>query len=111
MSDRDGFGPFFVGFLIGGLSAAVVTLLYAPQSGEETRTLIKDKSIELRDKAQATTQEALARAEEAASNAATAARNRADEMSRQLREGKKSVESIPSPLKPTDQSGGGSLAV
>ncbi len=51
MSDRDDFGAFLVGFVVGGVAGAVAALLLAPQSGEETRALIKDKSIELRDKA------------------------------------------------------------
>jgi len=82
MSDRDEFGAFLMGFIIGGLTGAVVSLLMAPQSGEETRALIKDKSIELRDKAQITAEEALARAEAAAAEA----RARADEIAMQLRE-------------------------
>ena len=36
MSDG-GSGDFFKGFLIGGMIGAVVALLYAPQSGKETR--------------------------------------------------------------------------
>ena len=51
MSDNDGFGAFLMGFVVGGVAGAVAALLLAPQSGEETRSLIKDKSIELRDKA------------------------------------------------------------
>ena len=51
MSDRDDFGAFLIGFVVGGLTGAVVSLLLAPQSGEETRAVIKEKSIELRDKA------------------------------------------------------------
>jgi len=51
MSDRDDFGAFLIGFVVGGVAGAVAALLLAPQSGEETRALIKDKSIELRDKA------------------------------------------------------------
>jgi gas vesicle protein len=82
MSDRDEFGAFLVGFIVGGLTGAVVALLFAPQSGEETRALIKDKSIELRDKASHTAEEALARAEAAAQEA----RARADELAKQLRE-------------------------
>ncbi len=66
MSDRDEFGAFLVGFIVGGLTGAVVALLFAPQSGEETRALIKDKSIELRDRASQTAEEALARADELA---------------------------------------------
>jgi len=82
MSDRDEFGAFLVGFIVGGLTGAVVALLFAPQSGEETRALIKDKSIELRDRAQQTAEEALARAEATAQEA----RARADELARQLKE-------------------------
>ena len=51
MSDRDEFGAFLIGFVVGGLTGAVAALLFAPQSGEETRAVIKEKSIELRDKA------------------------------------------------------------
>ncbi|MGH2607283.1 MAG: YtxH domain-containing protein, partial [Anaerolineales bacterium] len=50
MSDRDSdFGAFFSGFVIGGLVGAAVALLMAPQSGEETRHMIRDKGIELKD--------------------------------------------------------------
>ena len=51
MTDRhDGdFGSFFSGILLGGLIGAAVALLMAPQSGEETRKLIREKGIELRD--------------------------------------------------------------
>jgi gas vesicle protein len=82
MSDRDEFGAFLVGFIVGGLSGAVVALLFAPQAGEETRALIRDKSIELRDRAQMSAEEALARAEAVAADA----RARADELAAELRE-------------------------
>jgi gas vesicle protein len=102
MSDRDEFGAFLVGFVVGGLTGAVVALLFAPQSGEETRALIKDKSIELRDKAQVTAEEALARAEQVAADARTRAeelakeaRTRAEELAREVRErGKSAVEAV-----------------
>ena len=91
MSDRDEFGAFLVGFIVGGLSGAVVALLFAPQTGEETRALIKDKSIELRDKAQISAEEAIARAEAAAADA----RARADDLARQLRDrGQEVVEDV-----------------
>ena len=41
----------FVGFIVGGLAGALVALFNAPQSGEKTRALIRDKSVELKDKA------------------------------------------------------------
>jgi gas vesicle protein len=69
MSEHDDFGTFLVGFVVGGLTGAVVALLFAPQSGEETRTVIKEKGFELRDKASQTAEETLARAEAAAADA------------------------------------------
>ncbi len=39
------------GFLIGGLAGALVALFNAPQSGVKTRALIRDKSIELKERA------------------------------------------------------------
>lgn len=63
MSDHDDFGSFLVGFLVGGISGAVAALLLAPQSGEETRTVIKDKAIELRDQASTTFDETVEKTE------------------------------------------------
>jgi gas vesicle protein len=96
MSDRDEFGAFLVGFIVGGLTGAVVSLLFAPQSGEETRALIKDKSIELRDKATTSAEAAIARAEAAAAEA----RARAEELAKELRaRGKEVVETVRKPRK------------
>ena len=65
MSDRDSdFGAFLAGFVLGGLAGAVTALLLAPQSGEETRVQIHDKSIELKDKATETAEEYRVRADE-----------------------------------------------
>jgi gas vesicle protein len=50
MSERDDFGAFMIGFVVGTLTGAVVSLLFAPQSGEETRVLIKERAIELGDR-------------------------------------------------------------
>jgi gas vesicle protein len=47
MSKNNKFGAFLAGTLFG----AALALLYAPSSGEETRTVLKDKSVELKDKA------------------------------------------------------------
>jgi len=113
MSERDEFGAFLVGFIVGGLSGAVVALLFAPQSGEETRAFIKDKSIELRDKAQMTAEEAIARAEAVAADA----RARADELAQQLRErgqgvvedvrqrGQNAMEAVRKTTKKSDETG------
>ncbi len=56
MAERDEFGAFLIGFIIGGLTGAAISLLMAPQTGEETREILKDRAIELRDKAQETAQ-------------------------------------------------------
>ena len=66
MSDRDDFGAFLIGFTVGGLAGAVVALLFAPQSGTETRTLIKEKAVELKDAAGVKIEDAYAKAEAAA---------------------------------------------
>ena len=111
-SERDEFGAFLVGFIVGGLAGAVVSLLFAPQSGEETRALIRDKSIELRDRASQTAEEALAHAEAAAAEArvraeelAREARTRAEELAREVRtRGESALESI---RKPAPKKAGG----
>ncbi len=69
MSNKDEFGAFLIGFFVGGLTGAVVSLLLAPQSGEETRTVIKERAIELRDKASETAGEVYNKAEETANEA------------------------------------------
>jgi len=71
MSDHDDFGAFLIGFVVGGVAGAVAALLLAPQSGEETRALIKDKSIELRDKAAEQAEVVASKANEFADQAKT----------------------------------------
>jgi gas vesicle protein len=52
MADSDSeIGAFLAGFVIGGLVGAAAALILAPQSGEETRAVIRQRGIELRDQA------------------------------------------------------------
>jgi gas vesicle protein len=83
MAERDGdFGAFLAGFIIGGMAGAAVALLLAPQSGEETRTIIHDRSIELKDKATEKAETARIKAEAAAAEA----RARADDLAKLTQE-------------------------
>jgi gas vesicle protein len=77
MTDRNGsdFGSFLSGLVLGGLIGGAVALLMAPASGEETRKLIRDRGIELRDKT-----------EDALEKAAAEARQRADELTAMAKE-------------------------
>lgn len=67
--NNDDFGAFVSGFMIGGLIGAAVALLLAPQSGEETRLMIRDKGIELKDQVETTAGDARIRAEQMAQDA------------------------------------------
>jgi gas vesicle protein len=93
MSDRDEFGAFLLGFIVGGLTGAVASLLLAPQSGESTRTLLKDKAIELGGQFNESVEEARVRADAVMADAraradviTAEARVRADEIVKQARE-------------------------
>lgn len=80
-NNNDEFGTFLAGFVIGGLVGAAVAMLMAPQSGEETRTLIKEKSIQLKDRATEYSHDARLHAEKALEDA----RVRADAAIQELR--------------------------
>lgn len=103
MSDNNDFGTFFAGLIVGGLVGAAVALLLAPQSGEETRTVIKDRGIELKDRAVEYGQDAGSKAQRAFDDARQKAdaamedlRARAEDLSRTTREKAASLkESLP----------------
>lgn len=44
------FGAFLAGFVIGGLVGAVIALVLAPSSGEETRAQLASQGKTLRDR-------------------------------------------------------------
>jgi gas vesicle protein len=93
MAENDSdFGVFLAGFIVGGLVGAATALLMAPKSGVETRTYIKEKSIELKDEALKSTEEARLKAESAladarvkAETAAADAKVKADEFAQQAK--------------------------
>ncbi|WP_309720225.1 YtxH domain-containing protein [Armatimonas sp.] len=55
---------FLVGLLIGGALGAALALLYAPQSGEETRGKLKEKGGEFKEKTTETYDKARTKATE-----------------------------------------------
>jgi gas vesicle protein len=64
MSERDEFGAFLLGFIVGGLTGAIASLLLTPKSGDETRTFLKEKAIEIGDKVNSSVDEARVKADE-----------------------------------------------
>jgi gas vesicle protein len=60
------FATFFKGILIGWIAGAAVALVYAPRPGEETRAVIREKGLELKDQATVKVEETRTKAEELA---------------------------------------------
>ena len=65
MSDDSHGWEFFTGFLLGTVVGAAAALLLAPQTGEETREVIRERGIELQGRMGQTTEEARSRAADA----------------------------------------------
>lgn len=59
---------FLAGFLIGGAVGALTGILLAPKSGEETRKMLKDGTVEALKKADATVKEIQAKADDVVSD-------------------------------------------
>ena len=92
MSDRDEFGAFLLGFIVGALTGAIASLLLTPKSGDETRTFLKEKAIELGDKVNVTVDDARVKADEITGEARkraesimAEARTRAEEVAAEAR--------------------------
>jgi gas vesicle protein len=64
MGERVSGVDFMAGFVVGALVGAAAALLFAPQSGEEMRTMIRDKGIEIKERADELGVDARRRAEE-----------------------------------------------
>lgn len=64
MSERESGSSLILSFLLGGLTGAVLALLYAPRSGRETREILGERIREGADKGRELTEEALKRGRE-----------------------------------------------
>ena len=73
---------FIKGFIIGGAIGAIAALLMAPRPGEETRTQIRTKGTELKEKAETTVAEMQKRVDASAADL----RARFDELSAKVDE-------------------------
>lgn len=89
-------GEFLAGLIIGGLVGAAVALLFAPQPGEETRTRLREKGIELQERltevgerGKEVFQEQRVRLEEAIEEGKEAAEKKKEELLAQLEAEKK----------------------
>ncbi len=81
MSEKRGsFGTLTLGILIGGLVGASVALLSAPMSGIQTRAAIRDKSLELKNRASEQYQQIQMRA----NDTMTKVRTRAEEVAHRI---------------------------
>jgi len=49
--NKDSGSGFFTGLMVGALIGVVVGFLYAPQSGSETRRIVKEKATAMKEKA------------------------------------------------------------
>lgn len=78
-------GSFVVGFIVGGLVGAAVALLLAPQTGEETRSDLLRKGVELRERGESALHEARLRAEELAAEASEWTKHTGEEVAKGAR--------------------------
>jgi gas vesicle protein len=68
------------GFIIGGVIGAGIALLKASRSGEETRAMLAERGLELRDKAVSTVDDTVKQVEKATKNIVDEASDRADRL-------------------------------
>jgi len=87
MSSQNSDTQFFAGLVMGGLIGAGLALLLAPQSGEKTRSQIRDKSLELKDQAV----EGLAETSQRAQEQAAAWQEKGQEVSEAISRSKDSI--------------------
>jgi len=91
MSDENG-GSKFVYFLAGLGVGAIVSLLFAPKSGEETRGLIAQKALEGRDYVTSRTKDLRRQAEEVVEKGRDLVAQQKEQLSAALEAGKQAYQ-------------------
>lgn len=86
MNDQNSSGGFLSGLILGLIAGSVIALLTAPQTGQETRRMLGQKSTEFRGKAADTIDEALAQAERAMLGAREATQRTVERAQQQIAE-------------------------
>jgi len=86
MGSRSEGGEFLLGLIFGGLMGAILALIFAPQSGEDTRAQLKETGIELQDRAAGLSEEVRRKAEGLSEEAQKQAEELAKEISRATEE-------------------------
>jgi len=84
-------GDFIAGFLLGGIFGGVIALLLTPVSGEEMRGQLREKSIELKDRAGELSTEATKKAEELRSKGASVFESQKLRFQEAIEEGKRAA--------------------
>ena len=69
-----------IGLLVGGLAGVVTMLLFAPQSGKQTRDQIEGATIELRDRTTRNVKKAVAQVRSGTDKLTTEVQDKADEL-------------------------------
>jgi len=84
MDDTKGLIGLLTGFVLGGIVGLLVGILLAPQSGEETRDVLREKGIELKSRAEEMTDEGRARLQEAIQEGKSAAVQKKEQLAGML---------------------------
>jgi gas vesicle protein len=91
MAQGEGSGDFVAGFLFGAFVGAVLALLFAPAPGEEIREQIRERGIELKDRAEDLSVEATKKAEVLRSKGQTLLDEQKTRLHEAIEEGKKAA--------------------
>ena len=91
MSDTSG-SDFLAGFLLGAVAGTALALLFAPQTGEQTRENLKAQSIELKGKAEEASMRAREQAQDVSARGRIVLEERVAQLEEAMAEGRKTAD-------------------